>query len=59
MKYIYFISSGCVEIRLVQRLLGYYFLRVSPRVSTVEWCACPQVHMCTCLRGWMGMHDEV
>ena len=31
-----YISSCCVEIRLVQRLLGYYFLRLSPQVSTIE-----------------------
>lgn len=35
-----YISWGCVELRLVQRLLGYYFVRVSPRVSTIEWFVC-------------------
>lgn len=56
-----YISSGCVELWLVQRLLGYYFLRVSPRVSTIEWCACayPQVHLCSCLCGWVCMHEKV
>jgi putative component of membrane protein insertase Oxa1/YidC/SpoIIIJ protein YidD len=55
MKYIYFISSGCVEIRLVQRLLGYYFFK-SFSQSKYSWVVCmspgAHVHMLTWVDGY-------
>jgi hypothetical protein len=48
-KYIYiYIMSGCVEIRLVQRLLGYYFLKTSSSTK-YDWCVHECVRACICM----------